>query len=123
MIDLTATVDISEEGKDCFFTLDCGVNWCPGWVIGKITLPVAIYSNIYYLVWDATGCPHWVSASKVKYRGDCHKFEFAYYKTFDWEKWRNFPKITDPIIPTSGNSEDSNKPILKAFRTGENSYF
>jgi hypothetical protein len=89
----TPTVNLNPEPIDCFFTLDCGCNWCPGWVIGEVTLPLSIYSNMFRLIYDSGGGTHWIHANKVKYRGECHIFEYAYYKTFDWQKWRTFPKV------------------------------
>lgn len=100
---ITAPLTFSPEPEDCFFTLDCGTNWCPGWAIARLTLPFAVYSNVFCLVWDSTGTTHWVTGNKVKKRGDCHRFEFAYYQKFDWKKWQTFTPITEGYIPTAGN--------------------
>lgn len=95
---ITAIINLNPKPIDCFFTLDWGCNWCPGWVIGEVILPFSAHSNRFCLVYDSSGGTHWTDANKVKYRGECHQFDYDYFKIFDWQKWRTFPKITE-LIP------------------------
>jgi hypothetical protein len=41
-----------KEPKDCFFYY--GSNWCPGWALGKIELPI-VPQCFFYLIRDASG--------------------------------------------------------------------
>ena len=90
---LSATVTVRSQPQDCFFTLDCGVNWCPGLAIADIILPLAVHANQYALVWDITGTTYWVAKHKVRYRGDIYKFDFDRYQKFNWDKWQQFPAL------------------------------
>lgn len=101
---LSAVVTLRNTPQDCFFSLDCGTNWCPGWAIADIILPLAVHANQYVLVWDAVGITYWIVKHKVRFRGDIHKFDYDYYQTkFDWNKWRLFKPINESFIPSAGN--------------------
>lgn len=120
---ITAVVTIFNDTRDCFFCID-GNNWSPGWVVGEIKLPLALYSNIYKLVWSVSMRTYWVAGNRVKYRGECHNFDYHYFQNFDWGMVKNFPKIDADFIPSPENTwQPSNKPILKGFRSGEDHYF
>lgn len=93
LTNLSAIIKIRNTPEDCFFTFDCGTNWCPGWAIGDVTLPLAVTSNQYILVWDIAGTTYWVSRNKVKYRHNCPMFDYTYYRNFDWNKWQKFPSL------------------------------
>lgn len=93
--DLTATVQIYEKVRDCFFKLDSNLSWCPGWAIAEIILPLTAYSNRYILTCDSIGETSWISASKVKYRGEIASFDYHYFQSvFDWEKYKSFTAIS-----------------------------
>ena len=101
---ITITVDLKPDPTDCFFTLDCGCNWCPGWVVGDVRLPLTYPFSGYCLLYDATGVTHWVQRSKIKYRGESEKFNYYRYQSeFDWQKWRNFPKVDEHFNPKPEN--------------------
>jgi hypothetical protein len=92
-------IDLFLEPKGCFFLYNSSsATWCPGWVIGKVELPIAgSYSRVLTLVRDAEGGCHWVFANQVAIRGQNHSkgYLFGTYagNCFDWTKINNFKSI------------------------------
>jgi len=82
-----------EEPKDCFFYY--GSNWCPGWAIGQIELPIVPkYSSLFFLVRDSSGECYWLPGNKVSFRGQSHLFESSYMvNSFDWNKINKFKPV------------------------------
>jgi hypothetical protein len=98
----TVAIILNSKPIDCFFTLD-GSNWCPGWVVANVELPLSVHSNMFYLVYDFGGDLHWVQANKLKFRGECPNFEYAYFKTFNWQKWQQFPTVNSYLVSKPEN--------------------
>ncbi|MEG4248755.1 hypothetical protein [Microcoleus sp. Pol10D4] len=90
-------IDLFLKPQDCFFLYNPS-NWCPGWAIGQIELPIPTsYSRCLTLVRDAEGGCHWVSAKNVAIRGENHRqthlFETYSATRFDWTKINSFKPI------------------------------
>jgi len=64
---LSAVIRLINPHINCFFSCDCGLNWCTGCVIATIRLPLAEHSNEFVLVCDIGNELHWVAANRVKY--------------------------------------------------------
>jgi len=64
---LSAAIKLINPHIDCFFSCDCGLNWCTGQVIATIRLPMTEHSNEFVLVRDIGNECHWVAANRIKY--------------------------------------------------------
>jgi len=65
--ELSATIRLINPHVNCFFSCDCGLNWCPGSVTATVRLPMTDYSNEFVLVYDIGNECHWVAANLVRY--------------------------------------------------------
>ncbi len=65
--ELSAVIKLIHPHINCFFSCDCGFNWCTGQVVATIRLPMTNYSNEFVLVCDIGYELHWIAANRVKY--------------------------------------------------------
>jgi hypothetical protein len=60
-------IEFLDPRREGFFQYKEQLVKCPALVMGKIKLPIAPYTNVFFLVRDRAGEYHWVPSNKVSF--------------------------------------------------------
>ena len=60
-------IEFLDPPQEGFFQYQQQPVKCPALVMGKIKLPIALYTNLFFLVCDRAGEYHWIPSHNVSF--------------------------------------------------------